>query len=225
MKKLIWRPDGDRAADPTAVGGKAANLARLNRIGQRVPAFFVVTTAAMHAGRARGGGAADVRKEIERAHRDLFGESHPPYVAVRSSAIGEDAAGDSFAGIHDSFLYVKGAHAVWEAVQRVWESAFADRALSYRASRNLPTDAIEIAVVVQRMIDARVSGVVFTAEPTTGDVHRVVISSVFGLGAVFVSGGVEAVLFTIDKPSGYIDQTIASNHVRFMVDVLQVQCM
>lgn len=223
MRKLIWRPDVDPAADPAAVGGKAANLARLKRIGQRVPPFFVVTTAAMHPGRARGSGAADVRNAIARAHRDLFGEAPPPYVAVRSSAIGEDARGESFAGIHDSFLYVQGAQAVWEAVQRVWESAFAERALSYRASRNLPIDAIEIAVVVQRMIDARASGVVFTAEPTTGDVHRLVISSVFGLGEGLVSGGLDADLFTIDKRSGGIEPTIASKQERFVLDVAHGQ--
>lgn len=217
MTHLIWRPNGDRDADPAAVGGKATNLARLSRIGARVPPFFVVTTGALRQG--RGGRTADVRTEIERAHRETFADD--AYVAVRSSAIGEDASGESFAGIHESFLYVKGAQAVWDAVQRVWDSAFAERAMSYRASRGLPLDNIEIAVVVQRMIAARVSGVVFTAEPTTKDVHRVVVSSLFGLGEGLVSGGLDADLFTIDKRSGAIERTIAAKEERFVLDSAQ----
>jgi phosphohistidine swiveling domain-containing protein len=213
---LIWRPGVDRAADPAVVGGKAANLARLSRIGQRVPPFFVVTTAAMRTGGGRDRSSSDVQNQIERAHREMFADD--PRVAVRSSAIGEDASGESFAGIHESFLHVKGTRAVWEAVQRVWESAFTERALSYRASRNLPTDNIEIAVVVQRMIDARVSGVVFTADPTTGDVHRVVISSLFGLGEGLVSGGLDADLFTIDKRTAAVERTIAAKQERFVLD-------
>ena len=214
MTGLVWRPGSDGAPDPRLVGGKAANLARLARLGQHVPDFFVVTTAALRQGSS--GNPSDVQAEIEAAHREVF--SGDPYVAVRSSAIGEDAAGESFAGIHESFLYVKGPPSVWQAVQRVWESAFAERAMSYRASRNLSTQNIEIAVVVQRMIDARVSGVVFTAEPTTGDVYRVVISSLFGLGEGLVSGGLDADLFTVDKRSGAIDRTIAVKQERFVLD-------
>ena len=214
MTALIWRPNANDEAVPASVGGKAGNLARLSRYGHRVPPFFVVTTAAMHVGRS--GASADVRTAIERAHRETFGDD--AYVAVRSSATGEDAAAESFAGIHESFLYVKGARAVRDAVQRVWDSAFAERAMSYRASRGLPTEGIEIAVVVQRMVDARVSGVVFTADPTTGDVHRIVISSLFGLGEGLVSGGLDADLFSVDKRTGAIDRTVAAKQERYALD-------
>ena len=217
MRPYVWRSQSGGDADPRLMGGKAANLARLTRMGQRVPAFFVVTTTAMP---ARGDGMpAEVRKGIEDAHRDLFSED--AYVAVRSSAIGEDAAGESFAGIHESFLYVRGADAVCDAVERVWASAFSERALSYRASRGLAADGIEIAVVVQRMIDANVSGVVFTADPTTGDVHRVVVSSLFGLGEGLVSGGLDADLFTVDKRSGSVETSIAKKQERFGLDAAQ----
>jgi pyruvate,water dikinase len=211
---LIWHPGDDRDADPAIVGGKAANLARLSRSGERVPPFFVVTTAAMRLG--RDGNAADAEAAIERAYREAFGDD--AYVAVRSSAIGEDAVGESFAGIHDSFLYVRGARAVREAVRRVWDSAFAERAMSYRVSRGLATDDIAIAVVVQRMIDARVSGVVFTAAPTTGDVHRIVVSSLFGLGEGLVSGGLDADLFAVEKRTGAIERTVAAKEERYVLD-------
>ena len=213
MTDYIWFPDAGREADPRELGGKAANLARLARIGQRVPTFFVVTTSAMS---SSGGMAGSVREAIETAHRTLFPDD--PFVAVRSSAIGEDATGESFAGIHESFLFVRRSDAVCAAVEKVWASAFSARAMSYRASHNLPTTDIAIAVVVQRMIDARVSGVAFTAEPTTGDVHRVVVSSLFGLGEGLVSGGLDADLFTVDKRTGAIQTTIASKQEQFVLD-------
>lgn len=214
MNPHVWRSDSGGEADPRLVGGKAANLARLARMKHRVPPFFVVTTTAMP---ARGGSmSTEVRKNIEGAYRDLFTEE--AYVAVRSSAVGEDAVGESFAGIHESFLYVRGVGAVCDAVERVWASAFSERALSYRASRNLAAEGIEIAVVVQRMIDAQVSGVVFTAEPTTGDVHRVVVSSLFGLGEGLVSGGLDADLFTVDKRTGAMESHIATKQERFVLD-------
>ncbi|MGH7637168.1 MAG: PEP/pyruvate-binding domain-containing protein, partial [Gemmatimonadaceae bacterium] len=221
MSRSIWRSESGGDADPRVVGGKAANLARLACMAgeKRVPPFFVVTTTAMP---ARGDGmAADVRKSIEDAYCDLFNTD--AHVAVRSSAVGEDATGESFAGIHESFLYVRGADAVSDAVERVWASAFSERALSYRAARSLAADSIEIAVVVQRMIDATVSGVVFTADPTTGDVQRVVVSSLFGLGEGLVSGGLDADLFTVDKRTGSVETNIAKKQERFVFDAAQGQ--
>lgn len=219
MSDWIWRSDRGGDADPGTVGGKAANLARLAGLGQRVPPFFVVATTAMP---PRGAGmSAEVRRAITGAHRELFADD--TYVAVRSSAVGEDAAGESFAGIHESFLYIRGSEAVCDAVERVWASAFSERAMSYRVSRNLPTDRIEIAVVVQRMIDASVSGVVFTAEPTTGDPHRLVVSSLFGLGEGLVSGGLDADLFAVDKRTGAIESNVAIKQERFVLDASRGQ--
>lgn len=220
MSNLVWRSDGPSKADPQAVGGKAANLDRLTRLGHRVPAFYVVTTAAFSASRSlspRDPLPLPLRKEIFRAQAELF----PPdiFMAVRSSAVGEDAAGESFAGIHDSFLYVRGADAIIDAIRRVWASVYSERAMAYRKSRQLPTDNVQIAVVVQQMVDADVSGVAFTAEPTTGDVHRVVVSSLYGLGEGLVSGGLDADLFTIDKRTQAIETLAAEKTERFVFDV------
>ena len=218
MSGNIFQP-GHTRADPRLVGGKAANLDRLTRLGFNVPPFYVVTTNAFRAARAAGSATTiptAIRNEIAGAHSAANLDAS--FVAVRSSAVGEDATGESFAGIHDSFLYVRGPDAVLAAITRVWESATAERALAYRRSRNLPLDDIEIAVVVQAMVDAESSGVVFTADPTTGDVHQTVISALFGLGEGLVSGGLDADLFSVDKRSGAVQTRIAEKSERFVLD-------
>ncbi len=113
---------------------------------------------------------------------------------------------------------MRGRDALYDAIRRVWASAFAERAVAYRKSRHLPLDGVEMAVVVQEMIDAEVSGVVFTAEPTTGDTRRIVISSLYGLGEGLVSGGLDADLFTVDKQTGKIEPVVADKSERFVFD-------
>ena len=216
MSSFVWRGDGRRKADARLVGGKAANLDRLIRGGFNVPAFYVVTTEAFGAARASGGRVTDEMKaEIARAHTEAGLDQS--FVAVRSSAVGEDAAGDSFAGIHESLLFVRGRDALVDAIERVWASATSERAMAYRTSRSLPLDDIAIAVVVQEMIDARAAGVVFTAEPTTGDPHVLVISSLWGLGEGLVSAGLDADTFTVDKRTGAVQETVAAKDERIVV--------
>ena len=184
-----------------------------------MPPFYVITAAAFHQSRSHAAGEAlapALRDAIEQAHSDFL--PGDPFVAVRSSAIGEDATGESFAGIHESYLYVRGRDAIYDALRRVWASAFAERAVSYRKSRSLPLDGVAMAVVVQEMIDAEVSGVVFTAEPTTGDTRRIVISSLYGLGEGLVSGGLDADLFTVDKQTQTIEPVVADKSERFAFD-------
>ena len=111
---------------------------------------------------------------------------------MRSSAAGEDAAGESFAGLHDSFLFVRGREQILEAIRKVWASAYNERALAYRRAKGISLDGIAVAVVVQTMIEARTSGVMFTANPTSGSVHEIVISSLWGAGEGLVSAGFDA---------------------------------
>ena len=156
------------------LGGKAANLERLRALGFRVPPFVVVTG--------------------EPFVPDLPGE----FFAVRSSAIGEDAASASFAGIHESLLFVPRGE-LPDAIRTVRASATSERAKAYRQEHGIPFDDRPMPVVVQHMIDASVSGVAFTANPTTEDVREVVISALFGLGEGLVSAGFDADTFVVQK--------------------------
>ncbi len=125
-------------------------------------------------------------------------------VAVRSSATAEDTAEASFAGMNESFLNVRGVEAVLEAVHRCWASLFGARTLLYRAQRRLPLAGIDIAVVVQRQIDARRAGVMFTIDPSTGDAGRLVIEGALGLGESVVSGAVSPDRYVVDKDDGSV---------------------
>jgi len=143
----------------------------------------------------RAGLTGELHTEIAEAYRGL-GASTP--VAIRSSATGEDGAEASFAGMNATYTNIWGDHAVAEHVIDCWTSLFSPRVVSYRASRGF-TGEPAIAVVVQRMIRSELSGVIFTADPRTGDRDRVVIEAVFGQGEAIVSGAVEPDTYVVGK--------------------------
>lgn len=130
-------------------------------------------------------------------------QSHDPQAAwaVRSSATAEDSPQASFAGQHDTLLNVCGPEAVLTAVRRCWVSLFSDRAVAYRAKNRIDQRSAAMAVVVQQMVPADVSGVMFTADPVTGDARRVIIEGAFGLGEALVSGKVTPDRLVLDKDS------------------------
>ncbi len=154
--------------------------------------------------------------EIAAAHAARIGED--AYVAVRSSAAGEDAAGESFAGLHDSFLFIRGRERLLAAIRKVWASAWNERALAYRRAKGIPLDSIAVAVVVQRMIEARTSGVLFTANPNTGSVHEAVVSSLWGAGEGLVSAGLDADTYIVDKETLEVAETIAVKSEQLVLD-------
>lgn len=217
------------AGDVALAGGKGAGLARLIGMGARVPPGFVVTTAAFTAAvghladveaplrdlpadppldvleraaaAARStlldtaGDTASGRVEaaVREAYAALGGE-----VAVRSSAAAEDATDASYAGEHDTYLGVEGADDVADAVRRCWASLYTARAVSYRRER--PAGAM--AVVVQRLVDARAAGVFMTLNPANGDRSTLVCEAVWGLGEPLVSGEVTPDRYVLDKVRG-----------------------
>ncbi|MFG1917446.1 PEP/pyruvate-binding domain-containing protein [Micromonospora sp. NPDC048898] len=170
-------------ADPATCGGKAATLARLLRAGLPVPPGFVVPTAA-HA-RADDGLSAELIDEIARALPRLG----TGYLAVRSSATSEDTARATAAGQHDTFLGVRGTDQVADAVRGCWSSVWSERAVEYRR-RQGDTRSPEVAVLVQRLVDADVAGVLFT-----GDDIRIEAS--WGLGESVVGGHVTPDSWTV----------------------------
>ncbi len=211
--------DHPGAGELALVGGKAANLAALIAAGFAVPdGFCVATTAYAEAAAAVGLSAtpaanrealaaapvpAALAAEITAAYAGL-GDGVP--VAVRSSATAEDLPGASFAGQQDTFLNVVGPEAVLDAVRRCWASLWTDRAVSYRAEAGIAH--AELAVVVQRMVDAAVAGVLFTADPVSGRRTRTVIDAAPGLGEAVVSGAVNPDHVVVDGAA-----TIAEHRV------------
>lgn len=125
-------------------------------------------------------------------------------VAVRSSATAEDLPGLSFAGQQDTYLNVIGPPAIIDAVQRCWASLWTARAIGYRARNHISPDSVALAVVVQRMVASEVSGILFTANPLTGNRDEMVIDASFGLGEAIVSGQVEPDHYTVDAHTAQI---------------------
>jgi pyruvate,water dikinase len=140
-----------------------------------------------------------VSAAIREAYDELAGAEEDAPVAVRSSATAEDTEAASFAGMNETFLNVRGSDAVLVAVKRCWASLFGARTIFYRAKRGFGQADMDIAVVVQRQIDATRAGVMFTIDPATGTEDRLVIEGSFGLGESVVSGRVSPDRYVVDK--------------------------
>jgi rifampicin phosphotransferase len=140
----------------------------------------------------------EVAHAVTKAWRAL-GTEHP--LAVRSSATAEDLPGASFAGQQDTYLNVRGEGALLDAVKRCWISLFTDRAVLYRARGGFGHRGVRLSVVVQRLIDPEVSGILFTADPISGHRHIASIDAGFGLGEALVSGLISADLYRVDRRS------------------------
>jgi len=141
-----------------------------------------------------------MKNEIKESYQALekkYGVDNLP-VAVRSSAVGEDAPDASFAGQHDSYLWVRGIDNVLTKIIECLSSLFTQRAIVYRASKGFQI-VPAISVGVQKMVRPRSAGVMFTLNPITGDRSRVAIESVWGVGETLVAGEVNPDGFLVDK--------------------------
>ena len=212
---------GEAGTDSTMLGGKGASLHRLARLGFRVPPGFCVTTAAFRAhleslpvpaatyptdGLGAEVGAspihpailAEVRDGLARLEQAGREDGWMLRLAVRSSAIGEDGALASYAGLHETELD-RTPDEVPDAVRRCWASLWSAPALAYRARRGIPLDDAAMAVVVQQLVPADAAAVVFTRHPVTGNDDQLVVTAVRGLGDAMVSGTVTPDTFVIDR--------------------------
>lgn len=173
-----------RRGDADEYGAKAANLGALIHAGFRVPPGFVVPAAM----------CGTDRPELDGLLGDALTALGAEVVAVRSSGVGEDSAGSSHAGVYDTFTDVvalggSGVDAVTAAVRGCWASLDSPRAVAYRRAVGI-TGAPAMAVVVQRMVRADVSGVAFSVDPVPGDPGMLLIEFVSGAGSGLVSGAV-----------------------------------
>ncbi len=143
----------------------------------------------------------EVRAAIEAAYRELSAAcgTDKAVVAVRSSATMEDAADTSFAGQHETYLNISGIDDVVGHILKCWASLFSTPALHYRSSKDIHHDEALMAVAVQKMVNARSSGVAFTVDPVTGDRSKIVIEGAWGLGEGVVSGYVTPDHFAVNR--------------------------
>ena len=145
----------------------------------------------------------EISEAISAAYDDLSAQcgTGDVLVAVRSSATMEDAAEASFAGQHETYLNVSGIEDVLEKVKECWASLFSTPALHYRSSKDIEHEEALMAVAVQKMVNARSAGVVFTVDPVTGDRSKIVIEGAWGLGEGVVSGYVTPDHFAVKRDS------------------------
>ncbi|MCW3040041.1 MAG: PEP-utilizing protein, partial [Solirubrobacterales bacterium] len=235
---ITWFADA-ACTELERVGGKGANLGRLTAAGFRVPPGFVVTTTAYDAHvaplreallaaiaalpdddpSARDSAVSAMRELIEAAEvpspvadaiRAAYAELGGGYVAVRSSGTAEDQEGAAFAGLHDTFLDVRGVDELLDAVRRDWASAWTARAVAYRAARRF--DAFpSIAVVVQTMVESDVAGVLFTANPLTRDPSQALINAGWGLGESVVQGICTPDHYVVETAGGSVLKTVVGD--------------
>ena len=139
-----------------------------------------------------------------------LGDNDPP-VAVRSSATAEDLPDLSFAGQQDTYLNVRGGTALLDAVRRCWASLWTARAIAYRARMAIDQDTVAMGVVVQVMVEADVSGILFTANPASGERSEFVVNASYGLGEAIVGGEVTPDSYVLERDGFEIkERTIGS---------------
>lgn len=177
--------------------GQILRLAQTAASGS--PAVLDQASAAIHALFEGAAMPPDIAAELVTAYAGLGDGMHP--VAVRSSATAEDLPGMSFAGQQETYLNVRGEAALLDAVRRCWASLWTSRAIGYRSKMGIDHAAVAMGVVVQRMVPSEVSGVLFTANPTTGERGEMVVNASFGLGEAIVSGQVTPDTYVLDKQS------------------------
>ncbi|MFC6951531.1 phosphoenolpyruvate synthase [Halorubellus litoreus] len=157
----------------------------------------------------------ELREEILGAYADL-GDGEE-FVAVRSSATAEDLPDASFAGQQETFLNIT-AEDLLERVRECWASLFTQRAIYYRKQQGFEHSDVNIAVVVQQMVDAEKSGVMFTSHPSTGE-PKMIVESAWGLGEAVVSGSVSPDNYVLDRQTGTVEEvTVADKKVMMEKD-------
>lgn len=158
---------------------------------------------------------ASLREDILSSYDAL--DDGAAFVAVRSSATAEDLPDASFAGQQETFLNIT-REALLDHVKRCWASLFTERAIYYRQEQGFDHDRVNIAVVVQRMVDAEKSGVLFTSHPSTG-AHEAIVEAAWGLGEAVVSGAVSPDNYVVDRDTDTVEEaTVADKKVMHVKD-------
>jgi pyruvate,water dikinase len=166
-----------------------------------------------------------IPKEIEDTIKNAYKELNrrlnlkETFVAVRSSATAEDLPDASFAGQQETYLNVRGQDVLMDKVLKCWSSLFTPRAIFYRNEKGFDHEKVFISVGVQKMVNSRAAGVMFTINPLTGDGGEIMIEGNYGLGESVVSGAVNPDNFLIDKASTSIkERRLAKKTIQYLRD-------
>jgi pyruvate,water dikinase len=199
------------ASEWAVAGGKGGSLCKLHQAGFPVPDGFVILPAAFVDDDLAPAAWAQVRVRLNelRTAGDPPDTLRPVPLAIRSSAMAEDSAQASFAGEFETVLNVRTDEEVRDAIRRVYRSRQTERVQAYTRVRGIqPSQADglhEISVIVQRLVPAEVSGIMFTAHPVSGALDQVLINASWGLGEAIVSGRVTPDMLTVDKASRRVE--------------------
>ena len=160
----------------------------------------------------------EIRSVVEAAYTEYTKTHDVAFSAVRSSATAEDLEGASFAGLQETYLNVTGTDEVLAAIRRCWGSLFTPRVLVYRARKGFDHLEVRLAVLIQKMVNSTVSGILFTRDPNTGENHMI-IEAGWGLGEAIVGGEVTPDHYVVDGASQRIVQKhLSEQSVRLVRD-------
>lgn len=215
MPTVHWLGQDD-CHDTHFVGGKAASLSRLAALHTVPPGFAIAALDADHDHLADS--TVDAIREAYCVLADRSGEPDVG-VAVRSSAVDEDAPDASFAGQHDTYLNIRGQDDLLSAISRCRASARSEAALAYRQQQQLSVDSVKIAILVQQLVPSDVSAVVFSHNPLTKSADELMINATWGLGESLVSGTVTPDTYVINKQNMSVVSRHAARKERMTVMV------
>jgi len=222
-------------------GGKSKNLKIMHSQGVPVPEFVVISSQFFHSvlvdldipNRIKSLNNSDEIEELIQdsfekytfspKHKEILKKSlidnalDGNFLAVRSSGLDEDSADHSFAGMFESFLFQKGIENIEDAIIKCWKSAFSKRCIEYRLKSELTIHEIGMGVVLQKMVDSKSSGVLFSRNPIDQvDRKNVVIEALFGQCEGLVSGALDADNYLVNRDDGEIKVTIAQKESKFI---------
>jgi phosphoenolpyruvate synthase/pyruvate phosphate dikinase len=197
--------------DGNLVGGKGASLGEMTQAGFDVPNGFVITTEAFV---VLGTTPLDALPEafVNEVY-DQFDKIGAEFVAVRSSANCEDSVDNSFAGQFETYLNITREHLL-ENIVKCWESVYGERSQAYIEEKQIDKNSVQMAVVIQQMIQSEVAGVAFCCHPVSGDQDQIFIEGGYGLGEAVVSGQITPDSYIVDKTKNTILETHISTQTR-----------
>jgi len=229
-------------AEHHLIGGKAMNLARMQQQGLPVPDGFVVTAHAFHRFLQENGiqhswSDLQIRSAIIDGHmpETLISELFQHYaslqatsrfaVAVRSSSSFEDMASASFAGQYETRLNVNSFFQLVQSIKVCWASFFSPAVRQYAQRQAISMDSPAMAVLVQIMVRADVSGVLFSSNPVTGNPDEIVINASYGLGEPVVSGEVTPDMYIVGRKNGSISRHLGEKQVKYVTGGWRTLCL